>query len=1530
MDLSLRPATRRALSQYRSRYNSLLWRRGVLVALVVGLSLLSVIALLDRAWLVPEAARPWCSLLAYAACALAAWRLALALRHGARDQEQLARGAEAVAPEVREKLLAAVELAHGDAASVPDSPEFRARLQDEVASAVQGLNWTKRQPATPLLPWAKRLALLLVGLAGLSWVPLLHFGGFLARAALPFADLERPSSVRITVETPKAERTLAAIASEVDVAVRVEGEAAKVVQLEYGEVTASLRRLELTKVTGDRYEGRVPVAQTDVRFRVRALDGITAWHTLEARPRPAVVEFEKTIVPPAYTKLPEQKVKDNHGDLEALEGSVVKLAMKCNQPVSEASILLNPEMATHPAAPAVAAAEADGLLRTAIQIDGKTEAWTARLVGKETGFTNEQAAAWRITTLQDLPPVVTLTAPAETQLSVLADETVKFAGSASDDVGLAGVELERSLNGGTWETTKLSNSAGKEAAVEHSLGLAALQVQAGDTLQVKLLAIDTKGQKSESTVVRIVVLEQSVDPRRRVWAAEQRNLAQTADRLSELTRELAKDASGLNQTKKKDGELDADTKLARVKQELEQASSQADELWTQLKKTAQLAPTALDAEEVNQLGRRLAQLRQSALRKLKDQLQGETEAPETVKRLASEAAGAASTLREASRLFAADDTAELVRKMAQQSVRQQMQLKDQSLQANREPSQRSKWQEQQRGAIAAHETLNEELKALQTQVHGGFQNQIQQAQRQVNEAARDVEQALDQPNAPPPPAPPQTVTPHTKSPENLYGAADTLGQRLQRQADTVKVIADDAAKRAADMRQRLQQADNPALVALDQAQGDLAQSAAKAKNPPKREKPAKDGLADDERAQQRLTDAARQLQDQAELKEQNPLTNDSKALDANRTSRAADKLANELKQAEPAAARDKAIDLARIARTLEADTLATEAKKAIDEAAARNTVASTQRLNGEPEDAADAAQQAADQLKQLPQALRRTAQSNRDAPLQQLAKQAADQAKNAAQMLKDQARRQERSPTNNPEQPPPALAEAQTSATQVADALAEQAKAARDQLAALTPKVSEMMKQVAQNLDETKAKTQDAAKQAEAQQPVAEVAKEAKAIQPEAAKDAEHMAALQAALRHEANAAQLAEERERQLARTADVALEQMRQKSPQIAQNLKQATQATASQPQAEALNKAAQAQQATADALKQLAENFAKMEAGQPVSEQSLTELAQLEEKLGVKEPLDEAYKAAEELAKMAEAAKRDPEAALAALEAKLKQSPPMQSALAQLAEQTAKGAENALAEKANQPSFLGDAAEAAGHEAARVARHQARLQQEDAAKKTAEASEKLAATAKATKAEPGNATPETAKAAQAAAKAATESAESTVTKTPSTDRVPDLEMAEANSLAGALDQLDQALHPLGAPTQADPGQPKQQQSGQQQAQKSMANAQQNQQQSMAQARAEGKVPGQPPQQQTAQNQPAKEDPNGQQSKEGGNLSTIVKAADGTLVPIQVLVDGDWGKLPAKMAEDLSEATRQEAAPEYRAAIENYYKAISARAKK
>jgi hypothetical protein len=160
--------------------------------------------------------------------------------------------------------------------------------------------------------------------------------------------------------------------------------------------------------------------------------------------------------------------------------------------------------------------------------------------------------------------------------------------------------------------------------------------------------------------------------------------------------------------------------------------------------------------------------------------------------------------------------------------------------------------------------------------------------------------------------------------------------------------------------------------------------------------------------------------------------------------------------------------------------------------------------------------------------------------------------------------------------------------------------------------------------------------------------------------------------------------------------------------------------------------------------------------------------------------------------------------------------------------------------------------------------------------------------------------------------------------------LEQLQGQMLAQALDQLDAQLHPMQSAQPSQNGQ--QQQAGQQQgqqAQQSLNNAQQAQQQSMADSRNQGQTPGsKPSQQQMAQNQKQQGQNTQAQSAEGGNQSTELK--DGVLGQITVLVNGDWGHLPQKMADDLTEATRSEAAPEYRAAIESYYKAIATKAKR
>ncbi len=1530
MNLSLRPATLAALDAFRARRASLLKTRALLCAIAIALAAFAVIALLDRAWLMPDAIRPWFTLATYAGAAFAAWKVALRFISQAKGLEGAAKLIESAEPALRERLLAAVELSANS--EVKDSAEFREKLQDDVAKAVEGVDWDSRLPSRSLKPWFLGAFGTAAVVAGLCFIPQLHLPGFLARAAVPFANFERPASLKITIVEPAPASTLAPIGSEVPLIIETEGAKAATATLEILADGSRPRKIELTAFGTTRFDGLVPVGQNDIQYRVYAEDAITPWHTLSARARPRIVSFEKTIVPPQYTGLPETKLTEDQGDLEALEGSTVKLTLTANQPISKAEVHLNAELAEKKS---ISAELAVNTVNTVIKVTPEASSWLAALTAAETGFTNEESTPWRITAIPDLPPTAQITEPAQ-QIELLPDEAVRLTGLATDDVGLASVQLSHAINGTKWTPTDLLiTKAAKEAPLTHLLPLAPLGVKAGDAVLLKLIATDLKGQKAESQTVRVLILEQTIDPRQRDWAENQRRLAQRAESLAKQTRELTQSLEKVRQAEKKDP-ANADTALAKAQSAHEQVKEQSEQLWTDLKEAAKNAPNQLDAAEAQLLGEKLAQLRREALPKMDALEKGDTQQLEAIKKASRVADAAADAIASAARAFAHEDTAKIAAQESQQLQRQAKMLTENALPANRDANQRPQWQEQQRAMIAQTEALKKDLITLDETSRQRHAGQLKNLDKQLTETATDLNASLDKPD-------------QTKSPEHLYGASDNLRNRLQQTADATRTIAEAATKEAEQRREQLMRQDNPALVALNEARQSLAEAEAAAKKPDKKPKQEKDGLTPAERAQKQLAQASKQLQDQAELREQNQLTNTQAALDTNRASRAIDELAQNAKKAatpeEIAKAKEQTEKLAQIARTLEADAAIQEAAQALASAlqaamqpANKQDLPQTVAL---AKAAAETLAEAQNQLNRTTIAAELTKQNPQAAnQLRQLSEEAKNTAKNAAEQNKTLAQQAAQAqPNQNLNQDPAqqATAQAQMKANELAALIEPQTTAARADLAILTPEVSDMMKKVAADLKKTQEQTQTAANEAKAEKPVAAVAEKAQALKAENAENTEKMAALQAALRQEANAADLTQKPEMQMARAADVALAQMQKNTPQIAQNLKQAAQATQSQPQAQNLQQAADAQQQAAQALQQLAQNMQKLEDGQQLTEADQAAMAAMEQELGVQEPLDESYQRAQELAQMAQNAKDNPQAVLAALEKELPKNPAMQKALATLAKDTAQQSEAAVAKESQQLSNTGMATLEAANNLKRVARHQDRLGDKPAAQTTAEAAKQVEAAGKqaqATQATP-QANPQMAQQAQSNAAQAAKSAETTNSKTAPPLFTSPLAQMQGQMLAAALDQIDAQLNPAQTQSgqQSQSGQQGQQQQGQgqqqQAAQNSLNQAQQAQQQQMADSRNSGQTPGQQPSpQQMAQNQKESQQ-NGAQSNEGGNKSQLVKA-EGELGTITVLVPGDWGHLPQKMADDLTEATRTEAAPEYRAAIESYYKAIAQKAKK
>ena len=98
----------------------------------------------------------------------------------------------------------------------------------------------------------------------------------------------------------------------------------------------------------------------------------------------------------------------------------------------------------------------------------------------------------------------------------------------------------------------------------------------------------------------------------------------------------------------------------------------------------------------------------------------------------------------------------------------------------------------------------------------------------------------------------------------------------------------------------------------------------------------------------------------------------------------------------------------------------------------------------------------------------------------------------------------------------------------------------------------------------------------------------------------------------------------------------------------------------------------------------------------------------------------------------------------------------------------------------------------------------------------------------------------------------------------------------------------------------------------------------QAMAQAMAQAQSQGQP-----TQPGQASQSAQGAQLQNGEATAFAADAAVG-LNPDGTKITENWSKLPPKVAKDIIEAQRQGVAPEYRSAVESYYKALADRARK
>ncbi|WP_419193991.1 hypothetical protein [Novipirellula herctigrandis] len=539
---NLDPVTVETLENFSRRRRWLILVRCVAVAVLAFAIAILVVALCDYLWILSDPVRWGLSAVAYGITASVLWYFGLRYL-GQTDPKRLAIQLEAVAPRVRDDLLSAVEFA--DPEAVNGSPELQDRLQRMVARRLLLLDVSKLLPMELVRRWLWLGSGIVVCYLLLMLVPSLQFGRRIARAALPIAAIERASQTQVTILEPSPESKFVAEGDAVAVVVGIGGRIPHDVTLQWQvdgrtlETPMLSRQLGLgsspqpeaseqnqTNDTELQCSANIGVGSTNVRYRVLAGDAVTLWHTLSPLPRPRVTSFDKRYEYPAYASVEDTVETSEHGDIRALVGTMAHLTVHFDQPVRDATLRYGNQGVAVPLEPTDSTATS-----YTVSVPVKTAGhYQMDAVSQRSGLDNPFSPQYTITPVIDTPPVIRWDDSVRSTTLASPLDVLSLAGSVSDDLPINRIHQEFSINSGLFEEYSLSiDQPEKEISLEWSWDFEwswdlmhreegtsktesvdeSPKMQHGDAIQIRLVAIDRRGQRSTSNLIQVLIVDET-------------------------------------------------------------------------------------------------------------------------------------------------------------------------------------------------------------------------------------------------------------------------------------------------------------------------------------------------------------------------------------------------------------------------------------------------------------------------------------------------------------------------------------------------------------------------------------------------------------------------------------------------------------------------------------------------------------------------------------------------------------------------------------------------------------------------------------------------------------------------------------------------------------------------------------------------------------------------------------------------------------------------------------------------------------
>lgn len=1247
------PLILQKLQAFADRRRKLIIRRGILAAIATLLVAMMIVATIDYIFMLPDAVRWTLSGAAYLAIIIVEWRSCWRLLLHAPGSRQLARLVEHAEPELREDLLSAVELGDENPERVFDSEQFRALVQSDVAARVEKLDMEELLPAKLL----RRYVYLGAGIGLVCIVAFaltgFQFGTLMMRALLPMANFARVSKVKVKIVEPSPAEMRVAQGDTLPLIIELSGQSSNKATLETFTPSGGREVVPMTPLARDRFSATIQVGRENVYYRVRAGDALTKKYLLEAVARPAVVDFQKSYIYPAYSKLEPKTVTEENGDLSALEGSQVELHLHTNQKVKDAELRIE-QGKKNSVVPLVA--QGDVLVaKVPIDVSG---IYRVHLVGAESGFENKFSPEYELRAEPDLVPQVELTLPKQ-DLILPSNEVVDVQGSASDDFALAKVSQMVKINDGNWKETILTKDPGAKTQVERRWDLFDQGVKPGDLVTTKLVAVDLKGNRAESRPLQVTITAAGFETKRLQSLSTYRQFLELLKAEETAAAALVKQTNDARQQFERLGDGDPQRKqvLTPVSASMTDLVQKHADVVKQLAVVLHDATPGHESGDLALIGRAMSRAQNYGIdraRRIVDVV-GSNPALPTARDLLAEALESVAKMDQILRgtadscrtVLTAEETDVLNENLQVVAVEQDRLL----TLAHQSGTDSEKWApvanrlrvvlaelrglEELSGSTADHgirgiaermrnvqKLLNKRRTALETALAGKLGAELLAPTMELSQAVTDVShQALDM-------------------------ARDMRGPTIE----MLRVMGREVEATHSSFDQlRLE---NERLVRNDRLPVEVA------------------NVLIDGRWAAHL-DA---WKSRGDIEEWRPDADSYFVNDVRLTTRVLQALRDRVAGERSEKWAKDLHDIEWNFRVLESGHLLSELVEGVGHLATeeRWEIYNAKSRTTSPHDWA----WLSERLRVMPDEVGRALDFNERRSLGQAVQKILWEAQN--QEFTHQLQREMDARFDINRMPVTAKDQAEQLADYLKKALElfrEPMEQARQSLSKLTPSLAETMKQLAKKTEELRDKTSN-----QAQQVSEKLADEVKADARQALADQQRLnqqvEALKDALRADANQQDILNKDGRERARDADDAVAMLREPPQRAEEDLELAAKSEKSQTQEQALNQAVEQQQKLTQALQQMAEHYAALDEGK--ADQTRQAMRATEQANGVKDQLDQDFAKAEQMAKLAQST---PEEMLKQLEKALPQNPQMQKELSAISQNTLKGAAEQLKQASQQ---------------------------------------------------------------------------------------------------------------------------------------------------------------------------------------------------------------------------------------------------------